>query len=311
MTSKKRPQKVIGIDIGSKTIKMVEVLLSDRPTIIKWASLDNTAGAGLPVERSRKELIKLIKKCRKNLKPTTSISSLCLDDPTLLVKELSLPAMGQKELLENIRFELSEYFSNNLSEFHFSYRYVKNTNEIKGLTTLLVAALPLALLSKYTDMIQSSGLTLKYIDVPANAISKLLRRIKPNTGVDFGSEIKEVLCIADIGGRKIDVSIYEDGNFVLNKTSVINVDHNPEDCLAAISQVIDYYHRKNYSLRVLKVMLIGGGAYKEGLSEFLSVQIGLPVEAAKPDMLTTFDKVPDDFPVSIYFNAIGAAMRED
>jgi len=290
---------------------MVEVLLSDRPTIIKWASLDNTAGAGLPVERSRKELIKLIKKCRKNLKPTTSISSLCLDDPTLLVKELSLPAMGQKELLENIRFELSEYFSNNLSEFHFSYRYVKNTNEIKGLTTLLVAALPLALLSKYTDMIQSSGFRLKHIDVPANAISKLLRRIKPNTGMDFGIEIKEVLCIADIGGRKIDVSIYEEGNYVLNRTSAINGEHNPEDCLAAISQVIDYYHRKNYSLRVSKVMLIGGGAYKEGLSEFLSVQIGLPVEAAKPDMLTTFDKVPEDFPVSLYFNALGAAIRED
>jgi len=311
LTAKKRPQRIIGIDIGSTSIKMVEVSLTERPTLVKWSSFPNPVPEISLNESSGSALVKPLKRCRKKLSPSTRISSLCLADPALIVKEMSLPSMGQKELIENVRFELSEYFSANLTEFHFSYRYVKNTNEIKGLTTLLVAALPLALLTKYTDMIQNSGFRLKYIDVPANAISKLLRRIKPNTGMDFGIEIKEVLCIADIGGRKIDVSIYEDGNYVLNRTSAINGEHNPEDCLAAISQVIDYYHRKNYSLRVSKVMLIGGGAYKEGLSEFLSVQIGLPVEAAKPDMLTTFDKVPEDFPVSLYFNALGAAIRED
>ena len=311
MTSKKRPQKVIGIDIGSKMIKMVEVLLSDRPTVIKWASLDYTAGAGLPVERSRKELIKLIKKCRKNLKPTTSISSLCLDDPTLLVKELSLPAMGQKELLENIRFELSEYFSNNLSEFHFSYRYVKNTNEIKDLISVLVAAVPVALLRRYTDIVKSAGLNVKYIDVPPNAISKLVRRIKIDSPDDFYSNQKEALCVVDIGAQKIDISIYEDGNYIVGRTDRIDGALEPEVVLSALSQMIEYNNRKNYALRIAKILLIGGGAYTEGLSEYLSEQIGLLVEVVRPDMFGLIHSTSECFPAALYFNALGAAIRED
>jgi len=311
LTSKNRPQKIIGIDIGSTTIKMVEVSLSDKPKLLKWMSINNPAGIISIAETSGKELIKFLKDCRKMLKPTTRISSLCFTDPALIVKELSLPTMGQKELLENIRFELSEYFSANLNEFHFSYRYVKNTGEVKDLISVLVAVAPLSLLRKYMNVLRSSGLNVKYIDVPANATSKLVRRINSRAAKDFYNNQKEILCVADIGGSKIDISIYEDGNYVVNRTNIIEGAHDMEAVLSALSQVVDYYHRKNYSLRVSKVMLTGGGAYNEGLSEYLSVQIGLPVEVVRPDMLISIDNVPEDFPAALYFNAIGAAIRED
>jgi len=311
LLSKKRPQRVIGVDIGSTAIKMIEVSLSERPKLLKWVSMANPVGDISFPETSERELIKLLKKCRKKLMPATRISSLCLSDPALIVKELSLPSMGQKELLENIRFELSEYFSADLNEFRLSYRYLESTSEAKDLISVLVAAAPLSLLRKHRNLLQSSGLNVKYMDVPANAISKLLRRIKFKAEKNFYSNQKEVLCVADIGEKKIDVSIYVDGIYIVNRTSMLDGDNVAEAALSALSQVVDYYHRKNYSLRVSKVMLIGGGAYKEGVSEYLSDQSGMTVEVVRPDILYSFDNVPEDFPAALYFNALGAAIRED
>lgn len=311
LLSNNRPQRIIGIDIGSNTIKMIELSLSEKPKILKWVSVTNPAGDFSLVQSSGRELIKLLKDCRKKLKPATRVSSICLADPSIIVKELSLPTMGQKEILENIRFELSEYFSANLNEFHFSYRYVKNTNEMKDLISVLVAVAPLSLLQNYKNILQNCGLNVKYMDVSANSISKLVRRIRSNAGTDFFGNQKKVTCVADIGGRKIDVYIYEDGNYVVHRTSILDGAHDEETILTSLSQVVDYYHRKNYSLRVSKVMLIGGGAYKEGLSEYLSNQTGMSVDVVRLDMFYTFDNVPEDFPAALYFNALGAAIRED
>ena len=40
LTLRKKTLKVIGIDIGSTMIKMVEVFFADTPKLIKWACVD-------------------------------------------------------------------------------------------------------------------------------------------------------------------------------------------------------------------------------------------------------------------------------
>ena len=110
MTAKKRPQRIIGIDIGSTSIKMVEVSLTERPTLVKWSSFPNPVPELFLNETTGSALVKPLKKCRRILSTSTRISSLCLADPALIVKEMSLPSMGQKELIENVRLNCQSIF---------------------------------------------------------------------------------------------------------------------------------------------------------------------------------------------------------
>jgi len=57
--------------------------------------------------------------------------------------------------------------------------------------------------------------------------------------------------------------------------------------------------------------LIGGRSYTDGLAEFISKQILLPVEVARHDMFKSFGGIKEDFSMALYFKALGSAIRED
>lgn len=309
MTTKKNPLKVIGIDIGSTMIKMVEVLLSDTPQLMKWACVEIAPGNLKPSLHHDKDVTDALKVCLRQLKPSTRAASICLSDLAVIIKELSLPAMGEKEMLENIRFELSEYFSADLKEFQLSYRLFRG-NGSKDKMSVLVAAAPVSLLSRYRYMVRNGGFNLKYIDVPANCVSKLLGKIGEDKE-NFVHNMNEVICFADLGVSNFEVSIFEGSNFRLSRT-MASADQNYDEAVAyELSQVIDYYHRKNYEFRIARIVLIGGRSYTDGLAEFISKQILLPVEVARPDMFKSFGGIKEDFPLALYFKALGSAIRED
>ena len=310
MSSRKQPQKIIGIDIGSTMIKMVEVFLSDTPKLTKWACVPIPSADSKPSLNNTKEIIEALKLCLRQLKPSTRAASICLSDPAVIIKEMSLPSMGEKEMLENIRFELSEYFSADLKEFKLSYRLFRGIGS-KDKMSVLVAAAPISLLNMYRYIVRKSGFNLKYIDVPPNCVSKLLANIGGKDRKNPNSIKNEVICIADLGVSNFEVSIYEGSNFRLNKT-IAAVDQNYDESLVyELSQVIDYYHRKNYEFRIARIVLIGGRSYTDGLAEFISKQILLPVEVARPDMFETFGEIKEDFPMALYFKALGSAIREN
>ncbi len=309
MTSRKQPLKVIGIDIGLTMIKMVEVFLSDTPKLIKWACVEIPSGNSKSSLNQDKEIIKALKLCLRQLKPSIRAASICLSDPAVIIKEMSLPEMGEKEMLENIRFELSEYFSADLKEFQLSYRLFRG-NGNKEKISVLVAAAPVSLLNRYRYIVSKGGFNLKYIDIPANCVSKLLGKMVDDR-TSGGFRKNEVICIADLGVNNIEVSIYEGGNFQLNRTTAMASQNYDESVVYELSQVIDYYHRKNYESRIARIVLFGGRSYTDGLADYISKQILLPVEVARPDMFEAFGETKEDFPMALYFKALGSAIRED
>lgn len=310
MISKKKTLNLIGIDIGSTMIKMVEVSLSGTPKLIKWACMEVPSVNPKSSVEYGKEITAALNMCLKQLKPSTRTASICLSDPSVIIKEMSMPSMGEKEMLENIRFELSEYFSADLKEFQLSYRLLsENGIGNKDNISVLVVAAPLPLLSRYTHIVKKGGFNLKYIDVPVNCVSKLLSKLG-NDAVSGNFRKNEVICVADLGANNIEVTIYEGSNFRLNRTTTVTGQNYDESVVHELSHVIDYYHRKNYESRISRIILTGGKSYTDDLSEYISKHILLPAEVARPDMFEAFGKV-EDFPMALYFKALGSAIRED
>jgi len=303
-------QNLIGIDIGSSMIKMVEVSTKETLKPVKWTCVENLSGGSLPTRDPDKELIKKLRGCLRKLRTSTRIASICLSDPAVVLKELTLPLMGEKEILENVRFELAEYFLSDFKDYQISYR-ILDDSRVKDKVSLLVAAAPYILLNKYRDIVQASGLKLKYIDIPDNCRSKLLTKMVKVSDTNNNSEVTECLCIVDLGNTNIDISIFEDTKFCLSRMIPVQDSSYDEAVLYELSQVIDYYYRKNNEKKFDRIILTGGRSYADGLAENIAKQLFLQVEVVRPDMFVTFGEGQQGFPMALYFNALGCTLRED
>jgi len=310
----KRAQNIIGVDIGSNMIKMVEISIKGNLKPVKWVCEKNLSGvSALSGDLDKKfvrKLVKRLKVCLRRLRPSTRTASICLTDPAVIMKEMTLPLMSEKEILENVRFELSEYFLTDFKDYQLSYRLLNGDNN-KDKISVLVAAAPIGLLNNYRDIIQESGLKLKYMDIPVNCRTKLLARMGRDDNTSDNTGKKNCLCIADLGFANIDISIYDDENFCLGKVIAVQEYNYDETVLYEISQVIDYFHTKNHGKNLSGIILTGGRSYTDGLAENISKQLLLPVEVARPDMFAAFGEMKEDFPMALYFKAFGSAIRED
>jgi len=311
-TLNKKRKNIIGIDIGNSTINMVEVAIGEKPTILKWGSKNNPMANSPLSEISKKEIVPVIKKCLKDMKTKTRLASICLSDPSLIVKEITLPFMGEAELLENIRFELSEYFQDDFKEYNFSYKFINSLESGKEMINVLVAAMPMPILLKVKDIITSSNMDLKYIDVSANAVSKVLPLLNiKESGEEMTLNLKPAVCVVDVNTRNVETSIYANGKYIVSKSGSMFSSDDFESILSNANEVIDYFSRRNHEFIVTNLLLIGEGANQEDLAEHIYSQTGIFVQRARYDMFGKQMITPDNFPAATYFKALGATIRED
>lgn len=307
---KNKKQNIVGIDLNSDSINMVEVSTEDyvfKP--VKWATKKISISFSQPSPEVDKAIIKNLKVCRKSLRPSTKTASLCLQDVSVVVRDLTLPMMSENEILENVRFEVSEYFSLNPEDYVFSYRQLSLDSE-NDKVTVMAAAAPIELLRRFRRLVQSAGFKLKFIDVSVNCKSKMIKRIKVRDTVQNEYGYSNCICIADLNETSINLSLFENLNFCLEKTILIHNSTFDEVVSYELIQVIDYYNRRNYETKVQRVILTGDIGNKEELAFTLSNQIYIPVDVANKDMFDNFNDFSADFDFPVYFKAFGSAIRE-
>lgn len=233
--------KFLGIDIGTSTIKIVEVKMSSsKPTLsnyawmkvgnpgdIKFSSFDST----LPLY-----LKKVIKEGGfKSQKAYVSIPAF-----GGLITLIEFPEMTREDLDQAIRFEAHKYIPTSLEDVVLSWDIVnkkagshllkKPGEEAKAkdgatgaedkIQVLLVAA-PKNKVAKYEQLIKGSGLELKSIEVESFALLRSL------VGNDQGNFI-----VVDIGARVCNIILIEKGVIKVNR----NIDAGGRDITKAIAR---------------------------------------------------------------------------
>lgn len=233
--------KFLGIDIGTSTIKIVEIKMSSsKPTLsnyawmkvgklgdIKFSSFDST----LPLY-----LKKVIKE--GNFRSREAYVSI----PAFggLITIIEFPEMTREDLDQAIRFEAHKYIPTSLEDVVLSWDIVnKQTSShllkketpapnAKGsassstdkIQVLLVAA-PKNKVTKYEQLIKGSGLELKSIEVESFALLRSL------VGNDQGNFI-----VVDIGARVCNIILIEKGVIKVNR----NIDAGGKDITKVIAR---------------------------------------------------------------------------
>ena len=308
---------VLGVDIGTTSVKIVEIRkrgkifeLANYGILEKFGHLERVNDA---IQTSNFKLLEestalLIQKLLKELKPKTQDAYVSLPAFSSFVSLIELPIMSKKEIGEAIKYQAGQYIPMPLKDVTLDWNLVEQiNNKIK----VLLVAIPTDTIKRYIKTAKLAKLNLKEIELETIAVARLI-----------GKKHLQPLALVDIGGRSTSISIVKDGKVRLlhtidtaggDLTQVIasGLSINPMraeklkrayglhfqnrgdiDILRLLIPLLDVIKREtekainNYYIQskitVDQVFLTGGGSCLRGIEEYYSKALSLPVKKIDP-----------------------------
>ena len=171
-----RKKGVIGLDIGSSSIKLVELVESKNTY-----KLQNLGIAPLPPEAivdgalmDSVTIIGAIRELIANTKAKTKDVITSVSGHSVIVKKITLPLMSDSELEESIQWEAERYIPFDINEVNIDFQIFGSSSENPEVMDVVLVAAKKDIINDYVSVIIESGLNPVIIDVDAFAIENML-----------------------------------------------------------------------------------------------------------------------------------------
>ena len=308
-------KKLLGLDIGTSSIKIAELDISGGN-----ATLQNFGYLPTPLNSMAPEEIKdvyalgsaissLIAEIRSKRK------SVCvgLSGTSVIIRKITMPAMEEKMLKEQIRFEAEQYIPFDINNISLTYVILKSSSQSSTMDVLLVAAQN-EIIVQYLSLVENANLKSSIIDVTGFALANVFEhnygRLKEqNVGIfNFGSSVTnfvvisrgEVVFCRDIlvGGSNYTNEISKNLGVSLNEAESLKISAStkkeiPEEVnshiqmttdsvIEEIKNSLDLLNVSTNGLNLDKFYYTGGASSTFGLIDSLSKSTGAPFEILNP-----------------------------
>lgn len=191
----------VGIDIGSKTIKIVE--LEKEGKTFKLLASGAVGYQGVPPSQAKddKELVVLsdvLRKLHKEAHVRGRNVAIALPESLVFTRTIKFPSLTDQEVESAVKWEAEQYIPIPLSEAIVEHQIIERSEDAQGGVTVLLVASPRTLVEKYIKLIQGAGLTTVGVETEVLA---LCRALAPDTGtvllLDFGAASTVVAIVKD------------------------------------------------------------------------------------------------------------------
>ncbi|MFA6736675.1 MAG: pilus assembly protein PilM [Saccharofermentanales bacterium] len=342
-----KQKKLVGIEIGTRNVKMV--LVNGKGRISKYTYIDLPDNIILNgVIESKTMLTEVLRNARKSLGTSYRKCALCISSPDIIIRYITLPIMEEKHLISNIKTEIAGFLPDEPENYVIDFVIADKieTDEKKQYQVLVYAA-PTRVLKEYADCIKAAGFKLVYLDIMENAYEKLFKMLK----IKNLTRTSNFACVY-IDNSRVSVSVYGNNRFFINKIvdnamSTIYEDislktnKTPEqvrkqlftdDILTyseenvieksvlenyireisnEISRVIDYYRSRNQDDPIEAVYFTGGFTHIIGIQEYIGNILGIPTINTARFLDGMFLDPPKKNNGIDYTNAIAITLREE
>ncbi|MFH1283223.1 MAG: type IV pilus assembly protein PilM [bacterium] len=203
-----RAKELVGVDIGSSTIKFL--FLKGSPgkySVQKWGieTIGSNGSQEVSTESRKEEVIKTLKQIVKehalaNKKVATSISG-----NSVIVRYVKFPKLSPQDLKLSIQFEAEPYIPFDIRDVNISFHILNDVIDEgqKKMETVLVAAKSDFIYSKI-NILKSVGLKPSVVDVDSFALESAYECI-------HDSNLPETVLIVNIGASVTNMTIIENG----------------------------------------------------------------------------------------------------
>ncbi|MBU0988021.1 MAG: pilus assembly protein PilM [Proteobacteria bacterium] len=197
----RKKSQIIGLDIGSNTIKVAEIVESKKgqtlsnfgmlnipPGIIEEGSIKDHAAAAAAI----REIFKA-----NNLKGRNVAIS--IGGYSVIVKKINVQTMTEDQLQETIHFEAEQYIPFDIKDVNLDFQILGESEHNPNQMSVLLVAAKKDMVTDYIHLVELAGLNTVIIDVDAFALQNIF---------EFNYTVEdESVALIDIGASKTSLNI--------------------------------------------------------------------------------------------------------
>lgn len=306
-------KRVLGVDIGSSSIKVLELKEGGK----KAYQLLNFGIAPLPADvvvdgaiMDFNVVVEALKSLIKSLNLKTNIVATSVSGTSVLIKKINLPVMTEEELEESIQWEAEQYITN-INDVNIDFHILGPATEEGQMSVLLVGAKK-EIVNERVRLLQEAGLKPVVMDVDAFAVENAFELNYPineadhDVLVNVGASITNINIIKgpvsiftrdiSIGGKSYTEEMQKILKISFDEAESMKIGLTPEtitpevgNALRVVSDSIASEVKKSIDFlglggeqKIKGIYLSGGAARTLTLKEAMAAKTEIPVEIIDP-----------------------------
>ena len=308
---------LIGIDIGSRTIKLGEVKQTKKGRVLeKFGTVHLPQNA--IVEGRIKEppaVAEAIQNLLADLKVTEQNVATSVAGYSVIIKRITVGKQTEEELAENIQYEAEQYIPFDLEDVNIDFHVIGESELNPNQMNVMLVAAKTEIIDEYIDLLDMAGLHPCVVDIDVFALERVFEENYLNEEgtvglIDIGANKMNINIVkgyvsaftrdVNIGGEQISREIASKFDCSFDEAEGIKLGKDnekvPEEDIreivysaisswgAEIRRAIDFYYSTGSEEDIGRIILSGGAAQTEGFSELLSAETSIDVQMCNPFM---------------------------
>lgn len=193
---------LLGLDIGSHSIKMVDLIKTKTGYELK------SLGLGLvPAEcivdkdiMDSETIVDTIKNLKENLQVHSQNTATSVSGHSVIVKKAELPLMTPAELEQSLMIEAEQYIPFDINDVYLDSFILGESLERSDMMDILFVAAKKELVDDYASAIRNAGLKPMVVDVDVFALETMYE-------YNYQDANEEIVALVDIGAAMINVNV--------------------------------------------------------------------------------------------------------
>lgn len=340
---------ILGVDLGSTSIKVVELKKDGKmPSLVTYGYLEKAAGdiARGDQDFLQQSTIDSLKKLCQRAGVTTNLAITALPNFSVFFSIITLPVMPDKELKEAIVVKAKKIIPLPMEEVILDWKILEKIKLINDSQDggkrgenfrILINVASKKLVKRYMGVFKGANLQLVSLETESFALARALVNGDPSIVmiIDFSAVSTDIIVVEktipvfnrsiDVGGVALTRAIAENLQIDFQKAEQFKRDLGAvgeteippaiKNTLQSIVEEIKYsmnIFKSQSNKNIEKIILSGGSAYLNKLSEFFSQELKTKVIVSNPwkRIIYSPDLEPALVEVAPRFSvAIGLALR--
>jgi type IV pilus assembly protein PilM len=311
-----RAKGVIGLDIGSSAVKLVELREKKGEYHLVRLGLEPLSPEAI-VDGSIMDsslVVDAIHKLNDEAKVKAAQYATSLSGHSVIIKKIQLPAMSHDELSESIQWEAEQYIPFDINDVRMDYVVLPEAEVGGEQMEVLLVAVKRDKVNDYQSVISQTGKTPALIDIDVFAIQNAyeinydLDPLKVVALINMGAGVTNINILArgntvfwrDItfGGNQFTESLQREFNLSFEQAEGLKrgetigryspaearpiLDSVSEEMASEIQKTFDFFSATSSEGPVEELVLSGGCSLTPNLQQVLRDRFGVPTETMDP-----------------------------
>ena len=312
----KKPESVIGLDVGSSSIKVVELAKrGDSVELLTYGLLEispyDNKEIGRSVKLTVEKNVEAIKDLMREAKVSSNTSGMAIPFKSSFMRLIEVPQVTQKELKKIVPFEARKYIPVPIDEVALDWSLVPQVSnmspeEDQGLISVLLVAVHNDVLNRFQKISEKAKLDNNFLEVESYSS---MRSIAPESNealmlCDLGAGSTKVYVlykgfvlvshVINTGAQDITLNISRSMDIPIDEAEMLKrekgaaeggedkdlteiVDLTLAQLTPELTQIKEDFEKK-YQTPVTKALLIGGGSQLLGIEKLIEKVLQVEVE---------------------------------